>query len=196
MRTQAERMLADERAKPVLRSFLAEWLELDGGAILPSLEETPKDADLYPGFDAELRQSMRRELEMFMDHVMFEQDGSLEELFTGTRAYVNGPLAKHYEVTGPTSPNDWAWVDLDPAERAGMLTRAGFLAVHASQNMTSPIRRGVYMLKEVLCYPLPDPPANVDNTPVEADVAGGVNSVRQATLERTSSPSCAGLPPL
>jgi hypothetical protein len=73
-----------------------------------------------------------------------------------------------------------------------MLTRAGFLAVHASQNVTSPIRRGVYMLKEVLCYPLPNPPANVDNTPVEADVAAGVNSVRQATIKRTGGASCAG----
>jgi hypothetical protein len=195
VRAQAERMLADERSKPVLRSFLSHWLELDGATILPSLEETPKDSDLYPGFDGVLRQSMRREIEMFMDYVMFEKDGSLEELFSGTRAYVNGPLAKHYGVPGPATAEEWTWVDLDPAERAGMLTRAGFLAVHASQTVTSPIRRGVYMLTEVLCVDLPSPPANVDNTPVEVtdgDVAGGITTVREATLERTGSPSCAG----
>jgi hypothetical protein len=191
MRTQAERMLADERAKPVLRSFLSQWLELDGAAILPSLAETPKDSKLFPGFDAVLRQSLRRELEMFMDHVMFEEDGSLEALFSSTRAYVNAPLAKLYGVTGPTGADAWAWVDLDPTKRAGMLTRAGFLAVHASQNVTSPIRRGVYLLKEVLCFPLPSPPANVDNTPVEV-TGGDVTTVRQATLKRTGSPACAG----
>jgi hypothetical protein len=195
MRSQAERLLADERAKPVLRSFLSEWLELDGGVILPSLEETPKDTDLFPGFDDVLRESMRREIEMFMDYVMFEKDGSLEALFSGTRAYVNGPLAAHYGVEGPESPEEWAWVDLEPSQRAGMLTRAGFLAVHASQTVTSPIRRGVFMLTEVLCVDLPSPPANVDNTPVEVtedDVAGGVDTVRAATLKRTSGASCAG----
>ena len=194
MREEAERMLADERAKPVLRAFLSDWLELDGATILPSLEETPKDADNYPGFDTVLRQSMRREIEAFMDYVMFEQDGSLEALFSGTRAYVNAPLAKIYGVTGPASADDWKWVELDPSRRAGMLTRAGFLAVHASQSATSPIRRGVYMLKEVLCFDLPSPPANVDNSPIEVtkeDVADGVTTVREATLKRTGNPTCA-----
>jgi hypothetical protein len=191
MRVQAERLLADERAKPVLRSFLSEWLELDGAAILPSLEDTPKNAEHFPDFDDVLRSSLRREVEMFMDHVMFEADGSLEALFSSTRAYVNGPLAELYGVTGPASADDWAWVDLDPTERAGMLTRAGFLAVHATQNVTSPIRRGVYMLTEVLCADLPSPPANVDNTPVEA-TEGGAESVREATQQRTSGASCTG----
>lgn len=194
MREQAERMLSDERAKPVLRQFLADWLELDGATILPGLEQTPKDADLYPGFDDVLRQSMRREVESFMDYVMFEQDGSLDALFAGTRAYVNGPLATIYGVTGPKTAEDWRWVDLDPTQRAGMLTRPGFLAVHANQSATSPIRRGVYLLKQVLCVDLPSPPANVDNSPIEVtkeDVAGGVTTVRQATLKRTGSPTCA-----
>jgi Protein of unknown function (DUF1592)/Protein of unknown function (DUF1588)/Protein of unknown function (DUF1585) len=195
MREQAERMLADDRAKPVLRSFLADWLELDGAVILPGLDVTPKDQALYPGFDDALRQSMRREIESFMDYVMFEQDGSLDALFMGTRAYVNGPLAKIYGVAGPTGAGDWAWVDLNPAERAGMLTRAGFLAVHASQTITSPIRRGVYMLKEVLCVDIPPPPANVDNSPLKTGdnaMAGAVVTVRQATMTRTGNPTCAG----
>lgn len=192
MREQAERMLVDERAKPVLRTFLADWLELDGATILPSLEQTPKDIERYPGFDDDLRQSMRREIESFMDYVMFEQDGSLEALFSGTRAYVNAPLAELYGVDGPKTADDWAWVDLDATKRAGMLTRAGFLAVHASQRETSPIRRGVYMLKQVLCVDLGSPPANVDNSPIEASTAGGVTTVRQATLKRTGNAACAG----
>jgi hypothetical protein len=76
-----------------------------------------------------------------------------------------------------------------------MLTRAGFLAVHANQSVTSPIRRGVYMLKQVLCVDLPSPPANVDNSPIEvskADMAAGVMTVRQATLKRTGNATCAG----
>lgn len=193
MRGQAERMLGDERAKPVLRSFLSHWLELDGAVILPSLDETPKNPELFSSFDDVMRASMRREIESFMDWVMFEQDGSLEALFTGTRAYVNGPLAELYGVSGPSGADEWAWVDLDASQRAGMLTRAGFLAVHATQSATSPIRRGVYMLTEVLCVDLPSPPANVDNTPIEAsDVAGGVATVREATQQRTGNATCAG----
>jgi hypothetical protein len=195
MREQAGRMLDDERAKPVLRNFLANWLELDGATILPGLDTTPKDAELYPDFDAVLRSSMRRELDAFMDYVMFERDGSLDALFNATRAYVNGPLSALYGVPGPAGDDEWSWVDLNPAERAGMLTRAGFLAVHANQTATSPIRRGVYMLKEVLCFELPSPPANVDNTPIEVtdgDGAGGITTVRQATLNRTGGPACSG----
>ncbi len=195
MRQAATGMLADERAKPVLRTFLADWLELDGATILPSLAETPKDAERYPGFDDVLRQSMRREIEMFMDYVMFEKDGALDALFSDTRAYVNAPLAAIYGVEGPKTADDWAWVDLDPAKRAGMLTRAGFLAVHASQSVTSPIRRGVYMLTQVLCMDLPSPPANVDNSPIEVtkdDMADGVTTVREATLRRTGNATCAG----
>jgi hypothetical protein len=190
MREQAERLLSDERAKPVLRTFLSEWLELDGGTILPSLDDTPKDARLFPGFDDVMRESMRRELESFMDYVMFEADGSLDALFGSTRAYVNAPLAELYGVPGPESADEWAWVNLDETQRAGMLTRAGFLSVHASQSVTSPIRRGVHLLKEVLCVKLPSPPANVDNTPVEI-TGGEVRTVRQATLVRTGSATCA-----
>ena len=194
MRAQAERMLADERAKPVLRAFLADWLELDGATILPSLDDTPKDEELYPGFDEAMRQSMRAELEAFMDYVMFEQDGSLEALFGSTRAYVNGPLATVYGIeNGPEGADDWQWVDLDPTRRAGMLTRAGFLAVHASQSATSPIRRGVYMLREVLCVDLPPPPANVDNSAIAVDdVEDDVTTVREATVARTGQQACAG----
>ncbi|MEZ4256236.1 MAG: DUF1592 domain-containing protein [Polyangiales bacterium] len=195
VRTQAERMLMDDRVKPVLRSFLAEWLELNGAAILPSLGQSPKDSELFPAMNDSLRAAMRTEIEAFMEYVMFEKDGSMEALFTDTRAYVNGPLAELYGVSnGPTGANEWKWVDLDPSERAGMLTRAGFLTVHAGQTATSPIRRGVYMLRNVLCYDIPPPPANVDNSPVEATDLdeGGVLTVRKQTEIRTSPGSCAG----
>ncbi|MCA9583101.1 MAG: DUF1592 domain-containing protein, partial [Myxococcales bacterium] len=195
MRAQAERMLEDDRAKPVLRHFLSEWLELEGATILPGLDETPKDGDLFPVFNDPLRVAMRKEIEAFMDYVMFERDGSLEALFTDTRAYVNGPLAELYGVSdGPSDADTWEWVELDATQRAGMLTRAGFLAVHASQTATSPIRRGVYMLREVLCYDLPPPPADVDNTPIEATDLDETKtpSVREETMRRTGNASCSG----
>ncbi len=195
---QAERLLADERAKPVLRSFLAEWLELDGGAILPSLDETPKERRRCSpaSTTSSASEHAPRELETFMDHVMFEEDGSLEALFCSTRAYVNAPLAEALRRRG-AGERRRVGVGRPGSEtqRAGMLTRAGFLAVHASQSVPSPIRRGVYMLTEVLCVDLPSPPANVDNTPVEitdGDVEDGVTTVREATLKRTGSASCAG----
>ena len=196
MRAQAERMLADERSKPMLRAFLVDWLDLDGALLLPSLDVTPKDAEMFPELTPSLRAAMTREIEAFMEYVMFEKDGSLEALFTDTRAYVNGPLATLYGVEGgPTGEDEWAWVNLDAEKRAGMLTRAGFLTVHAAQTATSPIRRGVYMLREVLCFPLPPPPPDVDNTPVDVvDISGSgeVNSVRAATQQRTAGDACQG----
>jgi len=192
---QAERMLADDRAKPVLRGYLTNWLDLEGTHTLGPVDSITKDTTIFPDFTAATGRDMRTEIEAFMDYVMFEKGGSFESLFLDTRAYVNGPLAKLYGVTdGPAGANQWAWVDLNSTQRAGILTRASYLAVHASATNSSPIRRGVHVLSSMLCQPPGAPPGNVDNTPVSAGTGstGKLLSVREQTELRTQAPECAG----
>lgn len=196
LRDQAERLLGDPRAEAAIQRFFWDWLQLDGGRLHHALEETPKDPTLYPEYGPELKAAMRAELEAFVRDT-FERGGSFQDLFTSTRAYVNGPLADVYGVSGPTSADDWQWVDLDASERSGILTRAAFLTVFSSATVQSPIRRGVFVLEEVFCNDIPPPPPNasdvsVEGGEVETDTGETVvRSVREDVTVRTSDGTCA-----
>jgi hypothetical protein len=198
LRAQVERMLADERAEARIQRFVSEWLQLDGGTLHFGLEEATKDPDLFPEYGPALQEAMRIELEALVSDVVFDsEDASLQRLFTETRAYVNGPLADLYGVDGgPMDEDTWAWVDLDGSQRSGLLTRAAFLSVFASDNVQSPIRRGTYLVEEVLCTELGSPPPNVDDTPPQGgdgtddDGQPVTRSVREDVEARTQGQEC------
>jgi hypothetical protein len=193
LRNQATRMLDSDRARSMAHEFVSKWFQLNGGTVHFSLEETPKNAELYPAVDEDLRAAMRLEVGALMEKVVFE-GGAIGELFTDTSAYVNGPLAELYGVEGgPTGADEWAWVSLDPNERAGLLTRAAFAAVYSSAKAQSPIRRGTFILREILCFDQPPPPPDVDNRPVE-DIEDDETpkTIREMTDLRTQAPECQG----
>lgn len=195
LRAEAERMLDDPRAQATIQGFVWRWLQLDGGRLHHALEDVQKDPERFPEVDAALLTAMRTELSAFVTRTILEDDGNFDALLNSRSAYVNGPLAQLYGVDeGPTG-DDWSWVELDAAERGGLLTRAAFLTVFAAANVQSPIRRGVFVLEEVLCNELGDPPPNANDVPVVGGaVAGGteVLSVRQDVEARTRGSDCAG----
>ncbi len=192
-------LLDDERSDAKIQEFIWTWMQLDGGQLHFALEDATKNETLFPNYDGSLQDAMRTELEAFVQMVMRDEAGSFEQLLTSNRAYVNGPLAQLYGVTGgPTAADEWAWVDLDPDQRAGLLTRAAFLTVFAGTDSQSPIRRGTFLLEEVLCIDLADPPPNVDDSPINGgdnvDDDGNpiVLSVREAVEARTQGAECQG----
>jgi len=187
---QTQRLLSDPRADFAVQQFMSSWLQLDGGVLHHPLEEAEKDAALYPEFDDELVAAMRAETQAFIRRT-FEEDGSFEDLLSARYAYVNGPMATLYGVSGPQDAATWEWVDLDKAERGGLLTRAAFLTTLSTRNVTAPIRRGVWVLKEMLCEGLGDPPPNVNNIPPEGgNVDGEILTVRQDVAGRTDGTDC------
>ncbi|MEM6791470.1 MAG: DUF1592 domain-containing protein [Myxococcota bacterium] len=190
---EAERMLDDPRAEAQVVDFFSGWMQLDGGRLHHALEDARKDANLFPSYDEALQEAMRTEVQAFVRRAFYEGDGRFDDLFTSRDAYVNGPLAELYGVDG-VEGQDFSWVELDPRERAGLLTRAGFLTVYAAADVTAPIRRGAWMVEEVLCVKLGEPPPNVDDTPLEGGEQenGQVISVRQDVEARTSGPGCNG----
>ena len=197
LREQVERMLADPRAEHTLQSFFWQWLQLDGGQLHHALEDTDKDAEMFPEYGSELQAAMRTELEAFVRRVVLEEGGGFDALLTDNRAYVNGPLAALYGVEdGPATADEWAWVELDDAQRGGLLTRAAFLTVFASSDVRSPIRRGVFVVEEVLCNGLGEPPPNASDVPVGGgeveDGSGGtvVRTVREDVEARTGGEPC------
>jgi hypothetical protein len=193
LRAHAERLLADPRAEGMIQDFMWTWLQLDGGQLHHALEQTDKDEALFPEYGPALQEAMRTEIEALVHDVYFGQsDPTFEALLLSNRAYVNASLAALYGVPGPADDDTWAWVELDPTQRAGLLTRAGFLTVFATSTVQAPIRRGVLVIEEVLCNELGQPPPDVDNSPIEPadDPEGGTLTVRQAVEERTKTQQC------
>lgn len=181
LRAQAERLIASDRAKDALSSFHLQWLGLDG------LLDIDKDSALFPEFTAELQRSMRAEATGFADFVIRRGDGRLQTLLSAPFTLASGDLLQIYGATA--APAADGSVQLDPTQRAGLLTQAAFLSAHAHANQTSPVHRGLAVRKNLLCTSLPDPPANVNNTPPEPDANA---TTRQRFEQHRKDPSCAG----
>jgi hypothetical protein len=151
---QARRMLTDDRAADTLASFHAQWLEVD------HLADAAKDAEVFPMWGPELVASIHGELRNFVDHVVRRDDGRLETLLTASYSFIDDDLAALYGVPAPAAAFDR--VELEPAERAGLLTQAAFLSAHAYPSVPSEIHRGKLVREQLLCQTLPPPPDDVD----------------------------------
>jgi hypothetical protein len=190
LEAQAERLLDDPRARQMIRRLASTWLKLDDTPQHPSLEKLTKDKQRFPLDSPELRSAMRQETEALYERVFFQGEGSFRKLLTTTEAYVNAPLAALYGVAAPAGPDAFGWVTLPADRRAGILTRAAFLTTTGAAEYQSPILRGVFVYRHVLCRSLPDPPADVDNTPPAPSDAAEPRSVRELTTIKTSDSSC------
>ncbi|HNN95894.1 MAG TPA: DUF1592 domain-containing protein [Pseudomonadota bacterium] len=181
---QAVRLLAQPGARPTLRAFLHKWLATDR---VPTLS---KAASVYPRFSTRLAASMAGELDRFYDEVLWRGRGSLQALFTENTSFVDADLAALYGV--PHSGEDFARVQLPAEQRAGVLTRAGFLSVHSASDSSGPVSRGVFLLHALLCLPPPQPPANVPPAIPVGDPRGANLTTRQRFAQHVADPACAG----
>jgi len=167
---QARRMVADPKARDTVASFFGEWLNLD------QVAERPKDTMLYPEFTDELKAAMMTETRDFVSSVVFDGDGRLETVLTAPYSFINPSLAKLYGMTSTgATPQK---TNLDPTQRSGLLTQAGFLTVTGATNGSNPVKRGRKVLERLLCGTLPPPPPNVP--PPKAASAGGTTRERFA----------------
>jgi hypothetical protein len=146
---QARRMLKDPRAAEAIADFHLQWLDIDG---LP--DAPPKDAR-FKDYTPALVQAMLDETSAFAREIM-TSSGSLATLLTGTSTTVDPALARLYGVavtgTGPQR------VTLDATQRAGILTQASFLAMHAETGESHPVKRGATVLRRLLCIEVEQPP--------------------------------------
>ena len=184
VRTAALAMLEDPRAQAVVDDFHYQWLELD------KYNNLARDPTLFPAFSPALSPMMQQETLRFIRHVVFDQKAPFASLFTSPVTFVNKELAALYKLTGSYTTAAYARVELDPTQRAGLLTQTGFLASHAYTRYDSPIHRGVFMIRRVLCLPLGDPPGNADlNLP---PITGDIKTTRQQVTAHTSPSACSG----
>jgi hypothetical protein len=148
---ESRRLLADSRAQDTIRNFHVQWLEIEG------MEALPKD-ESFTDYNMAVGKAMVEETVAFANSILWGNTatGKFSELFTSNKSFVTAGLAKLYKVSGVTG-DAAKQVDLNPMERAGVLTHGSFLASHADGDFHHPVKRGVTMLRHVLCNPIPDP---------------------------------------
>ena len=178
---QARRMLDDPRARRGMSNFARQWLGLDR---IPLLE---KDAGIAPEFDAQIAQDLRDSLAAYVDHVVWESDGSVETLLLGNTTFMTPALASIYGVEGVTSGMEP--VTMDSPDRHGLLTQPGLLALLAKPNQSDPIHRGLFVRERLLCQHLPPPP---DDIVIRAPDPEPGLSTRERFSEHSSNEACVG----
>jgi hypothetical protein len=178
---QVERMLADERATTLARSFVGQWL------YLRNLRASAPDMYAFPDFDDNLRQSAIRETELLFENIIRE-DRPLTELLSADYTFLNERLAKHYGVPGIYG-DQFRRVTLEDERRHGLLGQASILTLSSYPNRTSPVSRGNYVLTNILGTPPPEPPPDVPTLP---EATGEKLSMRARMERHRADPACAG----
>lgn len=174
---QARRLLADPRSKDPVADFHAQWLDLR------KLTNLQKNTDVFPNYTPAMAPAMAEETQRFIEHVIFELDGDYAALMSAPVSFVNADLAAIYGLQG-LGP-EFVEVDLDPLQRGGILTQPSMLATHAFPHLSSPIHRGAFMQRQILCNPPPPPPGDADfNLP---PVEGEIKTTRQQVEAHTES---------
>ena len=183
LEAQVRRMLADARSEALATRFAAQWLRL---AALDGKQPVPA---LYPDFSLDLSNSMRRETELFFDHLVRE-DQSFLELFTADYTFVNERLARYYEIPF-TGGNEFQKVQHTNPYRVGVLGHGSVLALTSLPERTSPVMRGVWFMEVLLGSPPPPPPPNVPPLDATSEEAPGrLLTTRERMEMHRAAPMC------
>jgi mono/diheme cytochrome c family protein len=184
---QVRRMLADPRSDALVSNFAQQLL------YLRNLPATSPDGVFYPNWDDELRQSLKREAELFFESIVREDRGVLD-LLTADYTFVNERLARHYgipNVYGSRFRRVTLPADMD--YRRGLLGKGSFLAITWTQNFrSSPVKRGAWVLENILGTPPPEPPPNVPALEETKSDDGKALTLREQMTKHRASPTCAG----
>ena len=153
LQKQIQRMLHDPKSNALVENFAGQWLELR------NLAKLAPDPEQYPAFDESLRAAMIRETQMFFESIMRE-NRSLLEFIDSERTFVNSRLAQHYGIEG-VEGEEFREIALSDRRRGGILTQASILTLTSNPTRTSPVKRGKWIMENVLGEPPPPPPPNV-----------------------------------
>ena len=180
---QVRRMLAQPRARATLaESFAGQWLGLR------NLRNASPDPTAFPEFDENLRNSMQRETQLFLE-TQLREDRPLAELVTADYTFVNERLAQHYGIPD-VHGNHFRRVTWPDDRRAGILGQAGILTLTSYANRTSPVTRGKWVLENLLGAPPPPPPPDVPD--LEGREGGEPPTSLRALMEvHRQNPACA-----
>jgi hypothetical protein len=182
LRAQARRMLADPRAQAFAADFAEQWLQTR------RLVELAPDPKLFPDFDESLRSAMIRETRLFCRSIQ-DEDRSILDFIDADDTFVNERLAQHYGLAGVVG-DDFRRVSLAGTPRRGILTQASILAVTSNPTRTSPVKRGKWILENILGLSPAPPPSGVEALK-EDKSATSAHTLRERMEKHRSDPNCA-----
>lgn len=182
---EATRMLADPRARHMVEAFHEHYMHMGPGT---RWADIIRDPAIYPSYDEGLSPLLSEETFRFVDHVVFDLQGTFQDLVMEPIGFVNAQLAPLYGLDAASFGTDLVATPLDGSQRAGLFTRLGFLASHSYYDRSSPIHRGAFLQKEVLCAPIGTPPPGAEGEPLPTE---GLDTNRARVDAQTESPGCA-----
>jgi len=179
---EVRRMLADAKAEALVENFAGQWLQLR------DIAKVTPDPELFPSFDDALRAAMLRETELFFEAVV-KEDRSILDFLDADFTFVNERLARHYGIDGANG-EEFRRVSLAGGGRRGVLTQASILTITSNPTRTSPVKRGKWILENILGTPPPSPPPGVEELEEGKDAALK-GSLRERMEQHRSKPMCA-----
>lgn len=184
LKAQVERLLNDDRSRALFDGFGAQWLRVG------ELKNQTFDQVLFPQMTPELRESMTEEARLFFQSIVHENQSVLR-FVDSDYTFMNEALAALYgleqTVTGPKMRR----VKLENSNRGGILGMPATLASTSFPNRTSPVRRGVWVLEQVLGERVPPPPPNVPELEDQEQKSFEGLTLRQRTELHQSEATCA-----
>jgi hypothetical protein len=177
---QVARMLDDPKSVAMVDNFAGQWL------FTRALGDQDPDYQLFPDYDDELEEAMREETRRYF-RAFLDEDIPMDQFLTADFTFVNDRLATHYQMPLPGS-TELVRVSLEGTPRRGFLTQGSFLRVTSNPKRTSPVKRGKWVLDNLLCTPPAPPPPDVPPLPDEEIPTG---SIREQLEAHRSNPICA-----
>lgn len=179
---QTRRMLADPKAGSLAGNFASQWLHLG------NLDSLTPDPRLFPDFDDNLRQALRRETELLFQEVV-QEDRSVLELIRADHTYLNGRLARHYGIPHVQGSHFRKVALAADSHRGGLLRHGSILSVTSYATRTSPVLRGNWILGNLLGAAPPPPPADVPA--LQENSVSSKLSARARLAEHRANAACA-----
>ena len=178
---QTKRMLADSRARSLVTNFADQWL------YLRNLDALTPDARLFPDFDHNLREALKKETQLLVADVI-RNDRSVLELLRTDWTWLNERLAKHYGIPH-VAGSRFRKVKVEPEwNRGGLLRQGSLLAVTSYATRTSPVLRGHWILKNLIGSTPPPPPPDV---PALDGVISASLPIRERLAQHRENAACA-----
>jgi Protein of unknown function (DUF1592)/Protein of unknown function (DUF1588)/Protein of unknown function (DUF1587)/Protein of unknown function (DUF1585)/Protein of unknown function (DUF1595)/Planctomycete cytochrome C len=181
LRQQVERMIKDQKSSAFVENFAGQWLTLR------KLAQVSPDKGTYKDWDDSLRRAMQRETELFFEAILRE-DRSILDFLDADFTFVNGRLAYHYGIKGVLG-REFERVKTPPG-RGGLLTQASILTLTSNPTRTAPVKRGKWVLEQLLGTPPPPPPPNVPDLPEKGELKGSLRQVMEQHRENAICASC------
>jgi len=185
VRERAQRMIQDPRAKAKLLAGLHEWLNL------ARWEEISKNQEVYPGFDETLVADLRTSLDLFLEEVVWSDASDFRQLLQANWSYTSDRIAEFYgeswKPTGEETDGRFSRTTSDPYSRSGVITHPLLMSAMAYGDTSSPIFRGVFLVRHVMGRYLRPP--NEAFTPLSPDLHPDLTTRERVALQ-TSPASC------